>query len=461
MAGRASLIVILGFSLIIGAATRYWTYASGKAVQNVVNYYNSSRSHNNAVIAANIACDSIFVNNADTTMSLSGQINGHFQDGSWYKITTKMVQGFGKARNDSITAIGSDTDYVNNVIYNDTVVVILSPYSFSRFTWFTGNENGVNWFTRDTLTGPLQTNGNLYITGRPVINGPVTIGGSLVKNGGSSDSLICNSFRSGVTDGLPTTFDTSYTIGDTTKVFSNPKHTGSSYAYDVYLTFDTLGTNGRGRVTETDTTRYWNSGSSKWIDSGHTATKTIYLDSTANPKTGENLILVKDGDVHVSGIVHGNVTVLANQPTGTHRVSSTTTTNTYYNSSVDGNVLITGPITYKDKKAMTDGGTDMLGLVASNDVMLTTQPSGDFTIDAAIFALNGSFTYQNYTGNYLGYLYINGSIIQNSRGAVSQGGSSGATNGYNKNYRYDSRYRYQSPPGFPLSQHYHVIAWRE
>ena len=332
----------------------------------------------------------------------------------------------------------------------------------------------MNWTTGDTLNGHLQTNGNMYVNGAPVIKSPVTIGKSLYNRNSvaytgsnlstwesAGDTLHDNSFRSGVTDSLPSAFDSMYTFVDTTKVYSNSKHTGSNYAFDVYLTFDTLGPGGPGGVTESDTTRYYTG--SKWIDSGYTAATTFVLSSTANPKTGQNLIMVKDGDVHVSGVVNGDVTVLANQPTtGSHRVSSSSMSpSTYYNSSLDGNVLINGSITYKDKNAMNDGGTDMLGLVATNSVMLTKQTT-NVTIDAAIFALKGSFTYQNEDSTGLpGYIYLNGSIIQNLRGAVSQVSSGNVTSGFKKDYKYDSRYRYLSPPGFPLSRQFVIYSWRE
>ena len=57
MVGRASLIVILGFSLIFGLAGQYWNRESDSATENFVNYYSSSAAHNIAVGAANLACD--------------------------------------------------------------------------------------------------------------------------------------------------------------------------------------------------------------------------------------------------------------------------------------------------------------------------------------------------------------------------------------------------------------------
>jgi hypothetical protein len=482
MVGRASLIVILGFSVIFGIASIRWTQESTKAVTNIQVYYGSTRSHNNALIAANLACDSIFQNNGDTTMSNSGQIKGHMPDGSWYQITTLMVPGTGKSRNVFITATGSDTDMLGN-IYNDTVRVLLTPYSFSRYAYFTSTDNGVNWTTGDTLTGPYQTNGNMNVTGVPVFKGPVTIGKYAINSQGkyypgialstwehdprlgNYDTINATSFRTGVTDSLPSAFDQN-TYGDTTKVFSNPNYADSSHSYDVQLTFDT--TNG-GSVTSIATTRAHNqiktdstyhSYSKTWtytwtwtwtVVKSDTAKQTI--SSISNSKTGEALILVNNGDAYVSGTVQGKVSVVASQPSSNARRSYQGST-TYFDGTVAGNILITGPITYKNGTS----GTDVLGLVANNSVMLTTQPAGDIKLDAAICALKGSFTYQDYaTTSHLGYIKLNGSIIQNSRGAVGKVGGTG----YLKNYKYDARYRYISPPGFPLATRYVVLSWCE
>jgi outer membrane lipoprotein-sorting protein len=68
------------------------------------------------------------------------------------------------------------------------------------------------------------------------------------------------------------------------------------------------------------------------------------------------------------------------------------------------------------------------------------------TIDAAILSNQGTFMVENYavSGNR-GYLYVNGSIAQDYRGAV---GTSGGT-GYLKSYGYDNNLLTYSPPFFP------------
>jgi hypothetical protein len=67
-------------------------------------------------------------------------------------------------------------------------------------------------------------------------------------------------------------------------------------------------------------------------------------------------------------------------------------------------------------------------------------------IDAAIVSLAHSFIVDNYyCGEGLGTLTVNGSIAQYYRGPIATGG--GAT-GYVKNYTYDDRLKYRSPPKF-------------
>ncbi len=68
-------------------------------------------------------------------------------------------------------------------------------------------------------------------------------------------------------------------------------------------------------------------------------------------------------------------------------------------------------------------------------------------IDAAILSLNHSFTVDGYfCGAKLGTLRVRGAIAQRYRGPVGTNGSGGT--GYLKDYQYDDRLRYRSPPRF-------------
>jgi Tfp pilus assembly protein PilX len=89
----------------------------------------------------------------------------------------------------------------------------------------------------------------------------------------------------------------------------------------------------------------------------------------------------------------------------------------------------------------------VLGLIANRYVRvyhLTSDPVQDVQIDAAILSLQHSFIVDNFSsGAHVGYLRINGAIAQNFRGPVGQGSA-----GFTKDYNYDSRLSYRSPPYF-------------
>jgi hypothetical protein len=113
--------------------------------------------------------------------------------------------------------------------------------------------------------------------------------------------------------------------------------------------------------------------------------------------------------------------------------------------------------------------TNVLGLVAQNYVELnhpvdnrqnnvSTCPAGlgngattcdqsNPIIDAVILALNHSFLVNQWDqGNPLGNLNLNGTIDEAWRGPVGTFNGGGIASGYAKNYQYDSRLAYLSPP---------------
>jgi hypothetical protein len=117
---------------------------------------------------------------------------------------------------------------------------------------------------------------------------------------------------------------------------------------------------------------------------------------------------------------------------------------------------------------ITKNGDHMLGLIANNFVRIyhpvdpdpsdptdhsqcVNDPSTptDISIDAAILALEHSFTVDSYLcGTPLGTLTVNGTIAQKFRGPVGRGGGGNVVNGYLKNYQYDDRLRLREPPHF-------------
>ncbi|HEV3399545.1 MAG TPA: hypothetical protein VG693_09670, partial [Actinomycetes bacterium] len=141
----------------------------------------------------------------------------------------------------------------------------------------------------------------------------------------------------------------------------------------------------------------------------------------------------RDGDAFLSGTLRGRLTI-----------------------ATENNIIIVANTTYSSSGAAS---TDMLGLVANqfvqvyhpvnssgNNLSDSRNPTSTFTnpqIHAAMLALGHSFIVQNYDeGAQLGTITVNGGIAQKWRGPV---GTSGGT-GYLKNYGYDARLQYASPP---------------
>jgi hypothetical protein len=124
---------------------------------------------------------------------------------------------------------------------------------------------------------------------------------------------------------------------------------------------------------------------------------------------------------------------------------------------ITGNIVYNGPAGCNAAPACALTGTDVLGLVGGNDIIIQhpTNCNGspwatgclpDLTIDAALLSVKHSIYVENWTtGANMGLLTVNGTLAQKYRGVV---GSGGGAHGYFKRYNWDPRLRYLSPPFF-------------
>ncbi len=187
----------------------------------------------------------------------------------------------------------------------------------------------------------------------------------------------------------------------------------------------------------------------------------------------------KTGDVFLQGMLKGRLTIAA-----------------------DNNIEIVDNVQYQGGT----GGNDILGLVANNyveiyhpvaHVVSNGQPSNaycdivylkdpfhstsndwycnldlpgvthalnDPIVQAGILTVQHSFRVQNYLYGDdapLGKINVTGAIAQKYRGIVGLIGTSGS--GYGKNYNYDQRLKYQSPPHFlnPIAAAWKIATWVE
>lgn len=88
----------------------------------------------------------------------------------------------------------------------------------------------------------------------------------------------------------------------------------------------------------------------------------------------------------------------------------------------------------------------------------------DARLDAAIFAVRRSFVVDHFRdGAPLGTLEVNGAIAQRFRGPVGTFSGSTVVSGYDKDYTYNNRLLYISPPYFidPVSSSFGVTSWAE
>ncbi len=497
MVGKGALIVIIGFSMIFGIAGQYWNRTSNAAIENFSNYYDATAAHNLAISAANILADQLFWNQGDTLNLSSINIEDQsFGDGRYSMRTEpKPIDG----ENDILaTAVGKYSGMRG--IIADTVQILLQPGRFNQWAYFTNTDTGVYWTTGETMNGRYHTNGTLFIAGTPVFQGNVSTGRGLAArnyyNGAAhvinpvnpsslpdrgGDRLIAASYQSGVTIPLPSTL-TNYNQVPGVTIFRN-NDTHSNYAYDVYMTFSPAGDPTKAAfhtslksVTETTdrfgrVTGYSLSEVSRVPAVGDSVVSITQFGDAGSKGLG-SVVIIQNGDLHVSGNMDGRVTFVAQQgSTGDPaRVSSSsygTGSSAYdcYDANgghANGNVVIEGNLTYAHMPADLNDSRNLLGLVADNSIMLASQTTQDLTIDGSLFARDGSFFYQNYaSGSARGTLNIFGSLCQNVRGAVGTFGTS--QTGYIKNYSYDQRFQRTrtSPPYSPTTGSYNIVAWRE
>ncbi len=204
------------------------------------------------------------------------------------------------------------------------------------------------------------------------------------------------------------------------------------------------------------------------------------------------------GNVYIEGVVKGRVTIAAQNNvvvTGNLTLSSTPTGNTAIGPDMVGLVAANSVAVYHPVSRSTNSNIETLTSTVRSPKRLdkdcpddseadiedptrdgsngntitctwtTTKKWGDnynnishgglttssqaFWIYASIQTLQRSFWVQNYgVGTALGRLAVRGSIAQKWRGIVGTGGST-ITTGFDKDYSYDARLQFASPPYFP------------
>jgi hypothetical protein len=349
--------------------------------------------------------------------------------------------------------------------------------------WWQGRPDGSPGFacvrifftSGDTINGPLHSNDTISINGSPTFNDKVTTGFSGATcppdasynyhwQGRSSCGGDTPQFQPGDPEAvslltLPASntaikAETNRAAGKTGCLYTGPTRIEllSSGRMNVTSPFTTSPTYascvGANVVLPTNGVIY-----AQNVPSAQVATCPPGENPLGYPVPGDvTTYQCRVGDVFLSGTLKGRLTIAA-----------------------ENNIVVVADTAYATSGA---GSSDMLGLIANQFVQVYHPVDGsgdnvadsrnptpffqDPRIDAAILALGHSFIVQNYNrGTTLGTISVTGGIAQKWRGPVGTFGGSGT--GYLKNYNYDSRLVYSSPPHAATlsSAAFRVIQWAE
>ncbi len=161
-----------------------------------------------------------------------------------------------------------------------------------------------------------------------------------------------------------------------------------------------------------------------------------------------NGIIFVEANVWVDGVVDGRVTVASGR--------LPENPNNY-----------TGIRIFHDLVCQDHDGSDVIGLIAQNNVLVTYYSENNLEIEAAILAQNGRFIrpYYYYFDGYNGPYNLRNTIT--ITGSLSMKERYGLHwccphSGYwNRNINYNSNLVYSPPPSFPTTGEYAFISWEE
>jgi hypothetical protein len=415
MTGKAILLVVIGFSLTLLVLGHKFGSLSNRAVDNYVSYQKETVAHNIAISGANIAANEIYMNPGwDDGYSIPFQ-GGHLD------VTVTMIDPVLGYR--EITSRGT----FDNT--SSEIKLRIAPSNFSEYAYYSTYERssptstGTIWWTgKDTVWGPFHTQDNLNVALHPSFLGARTShkGAINYQTNKSTDSpVITGIYEAGRNLEIPpqAVENLEAAADDNGLKFKNQD--------TVYLVFDR------------DSLRY------KYkYSSNYTA---LYLPSAAP----NGLIYAKDCVVRLQGVVKGRYTLGCS--------SSSTSTG-------KGSIWLDDNIVY-DTNPLTDpNSTDLFGIVAENYVWITENAANhpDINIQASVFSEKWGFGAYNYNHRPVdGDINLLGGIQQNYRQPVGTFSSKGIQSGFTKQYRYDWRLQFMSPPFYPGTGGFKIVSWFE
>jgi len=373
--GKALLIIVAGFSVIFSGVVFNLTSSQSRSAQEIVIQHEKWIARNAAESAANVGIAKIYQDIND--LSWSG-LSGTFNDAS-YSITATNVttDSINEAKRISILALTTFAEEADS-----SIAVLIEP-AYSYYNFFTREwPNHRTFSTGDTLWGPLHTNDRIKISGTPVFISKVSSGNANFDPSGANPKCY-----GGAEMGA-----TSISSPDLIPIRSEAG--ADEYNDGLTLTFNADGTY-------------------DYVSGALSGTKQI-SDYNGIIRT------TNDEDIHVQGVVNGQVTVVSDQ-----------------------DIYIDNNIVYFDNPISNVNSDDFLGLVAKNDVIINK--SGAVTIHAAIL-MKEIFRFPQKGSNAIKQpLIIVGSLGQRNE----EDPTFLVIGGYQIKLIADPRLRSRTPPYFP------------
>jgi hypothetical protein len=302
--------------------------------------------------------------------------------------------------------------------------------TFAIYQWFIGSVGGgYSWFrTGERFEGPVHVNGNLGIDGDPWFGGVVHIAGNHITETVGSNPTFVRGYELEVDPiPLPSRNEVLATLrAQADDGGFRPGPLGPNKAYwEVTLDGETFSFEG-------------------FDKNGNPLTP----GTTGVPFAAYNGAFWFDDDIHIKGTLDGQVTI-----------------------GVDGNVHIVDDIVYADStpgSGPDDGCDDILGVIAAGQsegniiIDYNVPNSVDCEVHGVFMALQNTIEAEEYQHHGpRGEFIIYGGLMAQSAIHLAQMDGGVVTNGYVRNYNYDSRVLTLPPPFFPFSSNFALVTWEE
>jgi hypothetical protein len=379
------------------------------------------------------------------------------------------------------------------------VIYRMQEQSFALYSYFTDQEvspisNGTIWFyARDRLYGPVHTNDRFHISwgstsADPIFYDTVSSTGTTVEwspgtPGNARDwRRVLEGGQSALTTGtdripLPQSTDrqrnaawgADHNFPSSTGVYV--PNNGAAVDAGIYVKGDSTITFSVDNPTGNQIIAIKQGSTTTTITVDREAgTTTIADGSASSPHTYSG---TTNGMIFSSGNITSLKGALANNYEDGSQILQRNAWTIATNVTAGNDVTITDNLVYqtppKADQPMTHPSNlraPCLGIVAE-DVVLSSSCPNEMTIDGVILAggentTNGSFYYAGWNSVKRNNLHVLGGIIQKKRGPIGTFNINNNVqiNGYNKDYKYDTRMVDNPPPFFPTTGQYDMKSWQ-